>query len=332
MPTPSLTLDIVPLVLVVTALISAFCLTVTTGLRRGPPHLRYWSFGGVLVSLGTLLIVLRGYVPDPLSILVGNLGIIAGYAMLSAGTHLYHGRPALVDGVLGLLFSTAFAILYVTGVDLEGRVIGISVPIICLSVLMLIEFARPEQWPLSITQRIAVAMLAINGLLSLLRLMVAVCPMQPPIPTAMVHIAVLSFGIFAIVGLAVTLATLSAPLALHRAAPKEAEPPAPASPEPEPHWALATERRMLVLPTGAELRLTGNEFLLLQQLRDTATAPVAREILNAAIGRPAINPKDRSIDILISRLRRKCGDAGADLPVVSIRGRGYVFHGELNEA
>lgn len=334
MPTPSLTLDIVPFVLVATSLISAFCLTVTTGLRRGPPHLRYWAFGGVLVSLSTLLIVLRGYVPDLLSILIGNLGIIAGYAMLSAGTHLYHGRPARLDLMLGLLFGAAFAGLYGLGVDLDGRVIGISVPIIGFSVLMLIEFARPEQRPISLPARLAIAACAINGMLSLLRLLLAAWPTPLPVPSTMVHIAVLSFGIVAIVGLAVILATLSAPLALRRTTPlpPERQPDLPAAPAPEPHWVLATQRRALVLPTGAELRLTGNEFLLLQQLRDTATAPVARETLNAAIGRPAINPKDRSIDILISRLRRKCGEAGADLPVVSIRGRGYVFHGELNEA
>jgi DNA-binding response OmpR family regulator len=75
-------------------------------------------------------------------------------------------------------------------------------------------------------------------------------------------------------------------------------------------------------------RATGSEYLLLRELCGKGE-PVMRDVLNAAVGRDADNPKDRGIDILISRLRRKCADTGIKLPVNSVRGMGYVFHGAL---
>lgn len=69
--------------------------------------------------------------------------------------------------------------------------------------------------------------------------------------------------------------------------------------------------------------------MVLQELATDRNAPVPREVLIAALGRDAANTKDRSVDILISRLRKKCADAGGSLPITSVRGRGYVFHGDL---
>ncbi|MBP7146416.1 MAG: response regulator transcription factor [Acidobacteria bacterium] len=83
-------------------------------------------------------------------------------------------------------------------------------------------------------------------------------------------------------------------------------------------------RRVFV--AGREIGLTGVEFALLERLVRDAGEVVSREILFMdAMGRPA-TASDRSLDVHISKLRRKLGplpDGGQRIK--SVRGSGYLF-------
>jgi DNA-binding response OmpR family regulator len=41
---------------------------------------------------------------------------------------------------------------------------------------------------------------------------------------------------------------------------------------------------------------------------------------------------DRSIDVLVSRLRRKLQGEGRDAPITTVRGVGYMFNAEVTRA
>nr|WP_276589340.1 response regulator transcription factor [Sphingomonas sp. GM_Shp_2] len=91
-------------------------------------------------------------------------------------------------------------------------------------------------------------------------------------------------------------------------------------------WTANIARRELISPTGALVELTGAEFDLLIAFLDNAQRIVARERLielsRARIG----DSSDRSIDVLVSRLRRKLSGAGGAAPIVTVRGVGYMLN------
>lgn len=75
---------------------------------------------------------------------------------------------------------------------------------------------------------------------------------------------------------------------------------------------------------GRELDLTSVEFTLLEALMRSPGKVVAREDLAEAVLGRKFSPFDRSLDMHVSRLRKKIGGEGAqDTLVKTIRGAGY---------
>ena len=77
---------------------------------------------------------------------------------------------------------------------------------------------------------------------------------------------------------------------------------------------------------GKPVDLTSVEFNVLELLLRQAGNVVTREqIAEVALGRP-LNPFDRSVDVHVSRLRKKLGCfAGSDELIRPIRGVGYFM-------
>lgn len=91
-------------------------------------------------------------------------------------------------------------------------------------------------------------------------------------------------------------------------------------------WHIDGPARVLRTPDGADARLTSAEFDTLVVLCASAGVPVSRDTLVARTQNRAVEPYDRSVDTLISRLRAKVEAAGGPRDVVrTVRGRGYVF-------
>lgn len=91
-------------------------------------------------------------------------------------------------------------------------------------------------------------------------------------------------------------------------------------------WTVNLPRRELSSPTGAIVDLTGAEFDLLVALADHAQRVIARERLIELSRTRLGDSSDRSIDVLVSRLRRKLGGAGANAPITTVRGVGYMLN------
>jgi DNA-binding response OmpR family regulator len=73
------------------------------------------------------------------------------------------------------------------------------------------------------------------------------------------------------------------------------------------------------------LQLTSAEFNLLQLLMARAGSVVDKETLSReGLGRP-LSAYDRSIDVHISKIRKKLAAAGGDSLIVSVRGLGYQY-------
>lgn len=96
-------------------------------------------------------------------------------------------------------------------------------------------------------------------------------------------------------------------------------------------WSLDRARRKLESPQRAIVALTDGEFDLLVALVEHPQLVLTREqLLDLARGRSAI-AFDRSIDMQVTRLRRKI-EADPDHPefIRTVRSKGYVFTAEVN--
>ncbi len=82
----------------------------------------------------------------------------------------------------------------------------------------------------------------------------------------------------------------------------------------------------VVRRAGEPVELTSVEFALLETLLRSAGQVVTREQMVKEILGRRFMPYDRSIDMHVSKLRRKLGDApGGDERIKTIRGVGYVY-------
>jgi len=94
-------------------------------------------------------------------------------------------------------------------------------------------------------------------------------------------------------------------------------------------WTLSLSRRELRSPSGAMVDLTGAEFDLLATFVSHRQRVLGRERLIELSRTRLGDSSDRSIDVLVSRLRRKLTASGAEPPIVTVRGVGYMFKAEV---
>ncbi|NFV78901.1 response regulator [Magnetospirillum aberrantis] len=98
-------------------------------------------------------------------------------------------------------------------------------------------------------------------------------------------------------------------------------------------WVLDVATRDLLGADGVVTTLSAGEFDLLLAFVEHPRRVLSRDqLLDFARGRQAI-PFDRSIDIQVSRLRRKLGDDAKDPQLIkTVRGGGYLFTPEVTRS
>ncbi len=97
-------------------------------------------------------------------------------------------------------------------------------------------------------------------------------------------------------------------------------------------WLLDVDKRELFSPSGALVPLSGGEFeLLLAFVSHPGRVLNRDQLLDLARGREA-QPFDRSIDVQVSRLRRKIeDDPKAPSLIKTVRSGGYLFATEVKK-
>jgi two-component system OmpR family response regulator len=91
-------------------------------------------------------------------------------------------------------------------------------------------------------------------------------------------------------------------------------------------WILDLNAHHLVDANGVVVSLSSGEFRLLKALADHPQRVLSRDqLLEVFSGREA-GPFDRTIDVMISRLRRRLGDDGEEPLIRTVRNEGYMFN------
>jgi len=106
--------------------------------RSLPANIRgvgHWATGSLIVSLSAALLALRGGVPDWLSVVVGNGGLILGTGLWVIGSELFYGRPPSRRVLIMLIAVGSIAMAWLTWVrpSYGGRVF-------CMSVILAWEY------------------------------------------------------------------------------------------------------------------------------------------------------------------------------------------------
>ena len=95
-------------------------------------------------------------------------------------------------------------------------------------------------------------------------------------------------------------------------------------------WCFDLLRHQLVSPTGVVLPLSSAEYRLMLAFVEHPAKVLSRERLIELTRAPGVEVNDRSIDLSVSRLRRKLGDQANDGMVIrTLRGEGYLFDLEV---
>ncbi len=91
-------------------------------------------------------------------------------------------------------------------------------------------------------------------------------------------------------------------------------------------WQLDRESRHLLAPGGLTVALSNAEYRLLCSFLQAPRKLLSREQLLSLAGGEQVGAGERSIDLLVSRLRQKLSLASDGLELIkTIRGRGYLF-------
>jgi two-component system OmpR family response regulator len=96
-------------------------------------------------------------------------------------------------------------------------------------------------------------------------------------------------------------------------------------------WKLDTTARHLLDPDGTMVALSGAEYRLLRVFLDHPQRVLTRDqLLNLTQGRQA-DQFDRSIDLMVSRLRQRLRDVAREPRYIkTLRSEGYVFSAAVN--
>ncbi|MDX3909970.1 MAG: response regulator transcription factor [Sphingobium sp.] len=97
-------------------------------------------------------------------------------------------------------------------------------------------------------------------------------------------------------------------------------------------WTVLFSRRELRSPSGTIVDLTGAEFDLLGTFISQPQRVIGRERLMELSRTRLGDSSDRSIDVLVSRLRRKLSTEDGKNPILTVRGSGYMFNTEVSRA
>jgi two-component system OmpR family response regulator len=94
-------------------------------------------------------------------------------------------------------------------------------------------------------------------------------------------------------------------------------------------WTLSLARHELRSQSGMLVDLTGAEFDLLATFICQPQRVISRQRLIELSRMRLGDSSDRSIDVLVSRLRRKLTDAQGEAPIITVRGVGYMFTAQV---
>ena len=96
-------------------------------------------------------------------------------------------------------------------------------------------------------------------------------------------------------------------------------------------WRFDTRSRRLVSPEGDRVALTRAEFELLSALIAHPGTVLTRERLLGCITHRSWDPGDRTVDVLVRRLRQKLeADPQSPELIITVHGEGYMFAAEVS--
>jgi two-component system OmpR family response regulator len=97
-------------------------------------------------------------------------------------------------------------------------------------------------------------------------------------------------------------------------------------------WSFDRMQRLLVSPAQVVVALSSAEYRLLSAFVERPRRVLSRDVLVDLTRSSGVEVNHRSIDLAVSRLRQKLGDAARDPTLLrTVRGEGYLFDARVDE-
>lgn len=96
------------------------------------------------------------------------------------------------------------------------------------------------------------------------------------------------------------------------------------------NWVLKRQSMSVVTPEGQSFGLSSSEFRVLEKLFTNAPeATTKSDLVKLSLGQAVSETPQqiRSLEVMISRMRRRFSTDDSPLPIKSLRNVGYIFHG-----
>ncbi len=94
-------------------------------------------------------------------------------------------------------------------------------------------------------------------------------------------------------------------------------------------WVYNIKEWTMTAPSGGIISLTSGENQIIAHLVAHQNEPVNRIDLFACLGKTNPSIEDRSLDNMISKIKRKQSDKNDKIPIKSVRGIGYQLSGDV---
>ncbi len=94
-------------------------------------------------------------------------------------------------------------------------------------------------------------------------------------------------------------------------------------------WTLNTTTWSLTTPDAVRHELNKSELLILSELARTPGEPVSKSDLYTAIGMPDYSPDSRTLEVQISRLRKRFTTEEYSIPLKTLHSIGYLFNDDI---
>ena len=155
----------------VSSLVFAFASITVSLMVPAERHLKHWAKGATLIAASTLLVGMRGLVPDLLSAAIANTLLALGFSYIYLGTRGLVRRPPPGGWLWLFPLATLLALTWFTLVSpyLPARIVIVSLFAAPLLLLMSFEFGRFDRLlgptPLRVANRATALILFVGGVL-----------------------------------------------------------------------------------------------------------------------------------------------------------------------
>lgn len=132
----------------------------------------YWAYGSLIIACSIILLILRGILPDFVTIIIANIGIVYGLSLGLTGLRVFLGRSSILKFTLISPLALAPFLFWYSEIEpsLSARIVVFSLGIVAFSAAIAYELIGKNGEKRNTVQLLGGIVFAINSVISIIRI------------------------------------------------------------------------------------------------------------------------------------------------------------------